>query len=73
MGLYAASYIASTLESLNAAGIAIVLEGERWFIKSDQQIAGPYATPEAALEASMGWLSASVTRHVGENAGKDYD
>lgn len=68
MGLYAPFSAATTLASLDAAGIAIVQEDQGWFIKSYQQIAGPYDTPEAALEASIGWLSASDTRHVGENA-----
>jgi hypothetical protein len=68
MGLYPPCFTATTLASLDAAGITIVQEDEGWFIKSYQQIAGPYDTPEAALEASMRWISASDTRQV---AGKD--
>jgi len=70
MGLHPPCSVARTLASLDAAGIAIVQQGEDWFIKFYQYTAGPYDTPEAALEASMGWLSASDTRHVGGNAAK---
>jgi hypothetical protein len=73
MGLYPPCSAATTLASLEAAGIAIVQEDEGWFIKSYQQIAGPYDTPEAALEASIGWISASDTRQVGGNAAKYHD
>jgi hypothetical protein len=70
MGLYPPSPAATTLASLDAAGIAIVQEDDGWFIKSYQHIAGPYASPEAALEASTGWLSESNTRQVAGNATK---
>jgi hypothetical protein len=72
MGLYPPSSTATTLASLDAAGIAIVQQDEGWFIKSYQQIAGPFDTPEAALEASIGWLSESE-RQVGRSATIDYD
>jgi hypothetical protein len=68
MSLYPPHYFVSTLESLDAAGIAIVQEDGGWFIKSHRQIAGPYDTPNAALEASMSWLSESGTRDSSENA-----
>ena len=68
MSLYPPSFAAATLASLEAAGIAIVQEGEDWFIKFYQYIAGPYDTPDAALEASIRWLSASGTREVAGNA-----
>jgi hypothetical protein len=70
MGLYPPFSAATGLASLDAAGIAIVEEDEGWFIRSYQQIAGPYDTPEAALEASMGWLSASDKRQVGGSTAK---
>ncbi len=70
MGLYPPCSTATTLASLHAAGIAIIQEDEGWFIKSYQHIAGPYDTPEAALEASTGWLSTSDSRQVGGNAAK---
>ena len=73
MGLYPPNSIATALASLDAAGIAIVQEAEGWFITSYQQIAGPYATPERALEASMAWLSESNTRHVGGNDAAYHD
>jgi hypothetical protein len=73
MGLYPPSWAATTLASLEAAGIAIVQEDQGWFIKSFQHIAGPYATPEAALEASMCWLSASDTRQGSENAARHHE
>ena len=68
MGMYPPFYAATTLASLDAAGIAIVQEDAGWYIKSYQQIAGPYDTPEAALEASMGWLPPSDTKQVGGSA-----
>lgn len=68
MSLYPPHYFVSTLESLDAAGIAIVQENGGWFIKSHRQIAGPYDTPNAALEASMSWLSESGTSDIRENA-----
>jgi hypothetical protein len=67
MGLYPPCSTATTLASLNAAGIAIVQENQGWFIKSHRQIAGPYATAEAALEASMSGFSEINTRQVGED------
>jgi hypothetical protein len=73
MGLYPPCFTATTLASLNAAGIAIVQKDEGWFIKSYQQIAGPYDTPEAALEASTDWISASVIRQVAGNDAKYHD
>jgi hypothetical protein len=73
MGLYPPCSTATTLASLNAVGIAIVQEDEGWFIKSYQEIAGPYDTPEAALAASMSWLPASDTRQVGGNDSKYHD
>jgi|tagenome__1003787_1003787.scaffolds.fasta_scaffold20681533_2 hypothetical protein len=73
MGLYPPCFAATTLVILDAAGIAIVQEDEGWFIKSYQQIAGPYATPEGALEASMAWLSERNTRHVGGNDATYHD
>ena len=72
MGLYPPFSAATTLASLDAVGIAIVEEDEGWFIKSYQQIAGPYDTPEAALEASMDWLPPSE-RQVGGNAATYHD
>jgi len=68
MGLYPPSSTATTLASLKSVGIAIVQEDEGWFIKSYQQIAGPYDTPDAALEASTRWLSANDTGEVAGNA-----
>jgi hypothetical protein len=73
MGLHPPSSIVTTLASLDAAGIAIVQQVEGWFIKSYQRIAGPYDSAEAALEASMRWLSASDTKQVGGNAAKYHD
>lgn len=73
MGLYPPSSTATALTSLDAAGIAIVQEAEGWFIKFYQYIAGPYATPEAALEASMAWISDSDTRQVGGNDATYHD
>jgi len=73
MGLYPPFSATTTLTSLDAAGIAIVQEDEGWFIKFYQYIAGPYATPEAALEASIGWSSASATRQVAGNDAKYHD
>ena len=73
MGLHPPSSTATTLASLDAAGIAIVQEGEDWFIKFYQYRAGPYATPDAALEASMRWLSASNTREVAGDAATYHD
>jgi hypothetical protein len=70
MGLYPPCLTVTTLASLDAAGIAIMQEDEGWFIKSYQQTAGPYDTPEAALEASMYWISASDTRQVAGNDAK---
>lgn len=70
MGLYPPFSATIALASLDAVGIAIIQEDEGWFIKSYHQIAGPFNTPEAALEASMGWLSASNTRQVGGNTVK---
>jgi hypothetical protein len=70
MGLYPPSSAATTLARLDAAGIAIVQESEGWFIKFYQHIAGPYNTPEAALEASTYWLSEHTTREVAGNAEK---
>jgi hypothetical protein len=73
MGLYPPCFAATTLASLDAAGIAIVQEDEGWFIKSYQHIAGPYNTPEAALEASMCWISTNDTREVSGNDTKYHD
>jgi hypothetical protein len=70
MGLHPPFSTTTALASLDAAGIAIVQQGEDWFIKFYQYTAGPYNTPEAALEASMDWLSASDTRQVGGSAAK---
>jgi len=70
MGLYPPFSTAATLASLDAAGITITQEDAGWFIKSYQQVAGPYDTPEAALEASISWISASDTRQVAGNAAK---
>jgi hypothetical protein len=68
MGLYPPSSTATTLASLDAAGVAIVQEGEAWFIKFYQYITGPYDTPQAALEASTYWLSANNTKEVAGKA-----
>ena len=68
MGLYPPCFAATTLVILDAAGIAIVQEDEGWFIKSYQQIAGPYDTADAALEASTRWLSPNDTGEVAGNA-----
>jgi hypothetical protein len=73
MGLYPPFSTTTTLASLDAAGIAIVQEDEGWFIKFYQYLAGPYTTPEAALEASTGWISASATRQVAGNDAKYHD
>jgi len=66
MGLYPPFSAATALASLDAVGIAIVQADEGWFIKFYQHIAGPYATPEAALEASVSWIWASNTKQVAE-------
>jgi hypothetical protein len=73
MGLYPPSSIATTLANLQAVGIVVVQLDEGWFIKSYQQIAGPYDTPEAALEASIGWLAESGTKQVGGSAISHHD
>ena len=73
MGLYPPSFTATTLVSLDAAGIAIVQESEGWFIEFYQYIAGPYDTAEAALEESMYWLSENTTREVAGKAEKYHD
>jgi hypothetical protein len=70
MGLCPSSFTATTLASLDAAGIAIVQESEGWFITFYQYIAGPYDTAEAALEESMYWLSEHSTREVAGNVEK---
>jgi hypothetical protein len=70
MGLYPPCSVTTTLASLDAAGIAIVQEGEAWFIKFYHYTAGPYDTAEAALETSMGWISPGDTKQVGGNAAK---
>jgi len=67
MGLYPPSYGSATLAELDEAGIAIVYEDAAWFIKFHQKTEGPYDTPQAALEASMHWLSESTIRQVGGN------
>ena len=66
MGLYPPCFTTTTLASLDAVGIAILYEGEGWFITSYQHKAGPYNTLEAALEASVSWVSASNSRQVEE-------
>jgi hypothetical protein len=73
MGLHSPSFAAATLASLDAAGITIVQDHEAWFIKFYQHVAGPYDTPEAALEASTYWLSASDTREVAGDSGNYHD
>jgi hypothetical protein len=73
MSLYPPHYFVSTLTSLDAAGIAIVQKDNGWFVKSYRHMAGPYATPEAALDASMSWLSENGTRDVSENTATDHN
>ncbi len=70
MSLHPSNTVATALDRLDAAGIAIVLKNEAWFIQSYTQLAGPYDTAEAALEQSMRWLSENKTRRVGEQADK---
>ena len=72
MSMYPPFYAATTLASLDAADIAIVQEDAGWYIKSYQQLAGPYETPEAALEASMDWLLPSQLS-VGGNAAAQHN
>jgi hypothetical protein len=72
MGMHPPFSAATTLASLDAAGIAIVQGDAGWYIKSYQQIAGPYDTPEEALEASMDWLPPNE-RQVGGSATTYHD
>jgi hypothetical protein len=73
MGLCPPSFTATTLASLDAAGITIVQEGEDWFIKFYQLASGPYDTAEAALEACAYWFSEHNSREVAGNAATYHD
>ena len=73
MGLHPSSSAATALALLEAAGIAIVEADDGWYIKFYWHMTGPYATPEAALDASMAWISESNVRQVGQNAAKFHD
>jgi len=73
MGLHPSSSAATALALLEGAGIAIVQEDEGWFIRFYQHITGPYASPEAALDASMAWISKNSVRQVGQTAAKPHE
>ena len=62
MGILPPSLVATTLTDLDATGIAIVYHNEEWFITFYQQMAGPYDTPEMALEAGVHLLAEQQTR-----------
>lgn len=64
MGLHPPCSIATTLTEMERAGIAIVHRDDSWYVTWQEQVEGPYSTPEEALEAGGRWLLRSAPRTV---------
>jgi hypothetical protein len=70
MGLKPPHTVCMTLQELEAAGMSIVHREEQWFIQAAEQLKGPYASPEIALEESARWLAERQVQQVNEVGGR---